>query len=179
MGCFSQLEKGHCDVCWCLIDSWTMQCSWSENRVRGCVRFFWTLPAMALPEAKNTSYHDKWRFLFLMFKSNRQVYLFKICCQIFLCFVVCPHFSSWTRKKCKRCSIWFLWYIHLYSDLCWYCSRSGDDLCRICKKCSIFSLNCTRQRCWNLSLCLDTGVIWSVRVLTWRLAPFLILLNHD
>ena len=24
MRCFSQLEKGHCDVCWCLIDSWTV-----------------------------------------------------------------------------------------------------------------------------------------------------------
>ena len=29
-----------------------------ENNARGCVRFFWTLPVVALPGVKNTSYHD-------------------------------------------------------------------------------------------------------------------------
>ena len=42
--------------------------SWRENMARGCVRFFWTLPVVALPGVKNTSYHDFYgNFIWLRF----------------------------------------------------------------------------------------------------------------
>ena len=87
--------------------------SWRENMARGCVRFFWTLPVVALPGAKNTSYHDFYGI--------------------------------------------FIW-LRISVGIVVEGVMTGIKYAR---RCSIFSLNCTRHRCWNLGLCLDMEVIWS------------------
>ena len=87
--------------------------SWRENMARGCVRFYWILPVVALPGAKNTSYHDFYGI--------------------------------------------FIW-LRISVGIVVKGVMTGIKYAR---RCSIFSLNCTRHRCWNLGLCLYMEVIWS------------------